>query len=669
MPKAIKRVIRKKKQVKKSIHDKLKKRKAQTLNPARSIAPGIKDSLNPTLNPTLTNNNQTASNANNLRNQGLQSGILRNSLLARTMGINPIGFFPQQYGNINEQRVRELQQGNTLTQHKIENNNATISALSKEKKELKGKLKDSSNEVKSIKNELDRITEEFENAKDNENEKEKYQTKLEHLKDKLNEHILRYGETENDNELLKLKSDIETKTTELMEKQREHQRLESELNKNKAYQQLQQINDTLQDYVTKIASLNQTMASDEFQRSNEALIEKQKELEKQRYEYELKRKQMEQEKEIAELKLKHDARVDDKTYDELNNANVEAMKELNLEKLDIEFQIDEAQENVNAWNYSKQQLTKLKNETQNAKTNLHYWKGKKQHLDSVYGNGQIQKRVSAAAEELGKTEAQRDKAESAANDKKKAIETKKDEARIKSYNEEMNKDMDESEKKEVEEEGKEEAQVEIQKERSTSLKDKRAAIIKNAKAKSKNDFMNSKAAQSIQNDIIANETAAAQNQKAAEEREILNKTQEELEKMKIRNDIAENTSEASDVYQVQYTINNELKPKMDLIKQKDELYRVLMSEANQDQNAWLAFLDANDKVNALISNGNYRNQSVQYLNSIISQFRSFLKLYRKPEPTSALQPVIQQQPPPPQTINFDGVIDDGQFVEEEEENN
>ena len=32
--------------------------------------------------------------------------------------------------------------------------------------------------------------------------------------------------------------------------------------------------------------------------------------------------------------------------------------------------------------------------------------------------------------------------------------------------------------------------------------------------------MNSKAAQSIQKDIIANETAAAQNQKAAEERDI-----------------------------------------------------------------------------------------------------------------------------------------------------
>ena len=198
MPRVIKRVTRKKKQVKKSIHDKLKKRKAQTLNPT------LNPTLDPTLNPTLTNNNQTTSkeskdsgtmfHANNLRNQGLQPGILRNSLLARTMGINPIGFYPQQYGNINEQRVRELQQGNTLTQHKIENNNATISALSKEKKELKGKLKDSSNEVKSIKNELDRITEEFENAKDNENEKEKYQTKLEHLKDKLNEHILRYGE-------------------------------------------------------------------------------------------------------------------------------------------------------------------------------------------------------------------------------------------------------------------------------------------------------------------------------------------------------------------------------------------------------------------------------------------------------------------------------------------
>ena len=657
--------------MKKSIHDKLKKRKAQTLNPT------INPPLNPTLNPPLMNNNQPSAsvNANNLRNQGLQPGILRNSLMARAMGMNPIGFFPQQYGNINEQRVRDLQQGNTLTQHQIESNSATINALSKEKKELKGKLKDSSNEVKAIKNELDRITEEFEHVKDNENERERYQTKIEHLKERLNEHILRYGEMNNDNELLKLKSEIETKTTELMEKQREHQHLESEFNKNKAYQRLQQINDELQDYTTKIASMNQIMASDEFRKSNDESIAKQRELEKKQYEFELKQKQMEKEKEIALLKLKYDARIDDEIYVELNNAMVEEIKAINLEKIDIEDQLEKSKENVDDWDYSKQQYRKLKNETYDAEMQNHYWQGKTEHLNSAYGNGQLQQRIKDSAKKLGKQQALTDKAKSKANDAEKTLEVKKEEVRIEAYNEEMKKDMGENERKEVEDEGVEKAQVEIQKERSTSLKDRRAAIIKEAKVRSKNDFMNSKAAQSIQNDIIANETAAAQNQKAAEERDILNKAQEHLQSMRIRNDIAENTSEASEVYQVQYTIDNVLKPDMDLMKQKDELYRVLMSEANQDQNAWQAFLSVNDRVNASISNGNFRNQSVQYLNGIISQFRSFLKLYHKPEPTSALQPVVQLEPPPPQTITFNEVIKDEQqyteqpFVEEEEKNN
>ena len=69
MPKTVKRVIRKKKQVKKSIHDKLKRRNNSNLQ--QLPQPDNMFSMNQQTNPinTLTNQPSAPSNAKNLRNQ------------------------------------------------------------------------------------------------------------------------------------------------------------------------------------------------------------------------------------------------------------------------------------------------------------------------------------------------------------------------------------------------------------------------------------------------------------------------------------------------------------------------------------------------------------------------------------------------------------------------
>ena len=153
MPKAVKRVIRKKKQVKKNIHDKLKRRNNSNLQ--QLPQPDNMFSMNQQMS-TLTTQPSAPSNAKNLRNQ----------LIARSMGMNPIGFFPQQYGNVNEQRLRELQQNNQMMIDRNNKDTAANEALKKENEDLKQRNQQLIDEGKAAKKELKKTKREYERAKD-----------------------------------------------------------------------------------------------------------------------------------------------------------------------------------------------------------------------------------------------------------------------------------------------------------------------------------------------------------------------------------------------------------------------------------------------------------------------------------------------------------------------
>ena len=156
MPKAVKRVIRKKKQVKKSIHDKLKRRNNSNLQ--QLPQPDNMFSMNQQTNQinALTNQPSAPSNAKNLRNQ----------LIARSMGMNPFGFFPQQHGNVNEQRLRELQQNNQMMIDRNNKDAAANEALNNENEDLKQKNQQLFDEGKAAKKELKKTKREYERAKD-----------------------------------------------------------------------------------------------------------------------------------------------------------------------------------------------------------------------------------------------------------------------------------------------------------------------------------------------------------------------------------------------------------------------------------------------------------------------------------------------------------------------
>mgnify|MGYP001051125765 FL=1 len=148
--------------------------------------------------------------------------------------------------------------------------------------------------------------------------------------------------------------------------------------------------------------------------------------------------------------------------------------------------------------------------------------------------------------------------------------------------------------------------------------------------------------------------------------------------MQISNEITEKTTDngLSLIEQTNYVINNELDPRMKEIKQKEAIYQSIMSEANSYSNEWQEFLRQHDDINRALSNGQYKNQTCDFLTKVLTAFRQFLDSGQPSPLTPFEQSSAQQQQP--QTINFDGITesndsgamlpDEQPFVEEEEEN-
>lgn len=130
MGKKLAKHIVKKKSDKKSLRKKLMKK--STKHPQSNAQQNVLPNINPNQQP-----NTMIPNRNNLRNQ----------LMAR-LAFGPLGFSPQQNGNLNnERRIDQMRQDNQTINDAMHKSEATIEALIKENKELKSEAKE---KVKSV---------------------------------------------------------------------------------------------------------------------------------------------------------------------------------------------------------------------------------------------------------------------------------------------------------------------------------------------------------------------------------------------------------------------------------------------------------------------------------------------------------------------------------------
>lgn len=96
-----------------------------------------------------------------------------------------------------------------------------------------------------------------------------------------------------------------------------------------------------------------------------------------------------------------------------------------------------------------------------------------------------------------------------------------------------------------------------------------------------------------------------------------------------------------------------------------------MSESRSHSDEWAQFLEEYPKINELLGNGNWRNQSIQELNDILIAFRKFMSNPPSSKLISPLQQIPQIPPQVIESIDVNGTGNGGGdiFVEEEEENN
>ena len=659
--KALKRVI-KKKQVKKNIRKKLLKR--TNTQPQQQLQP-----LTPRQSPGQSPSQTSTSN-----------NSLRTLLMARNGLMYPAGFSPQQYGNINnEKRINELRNDNQMIQQRMDSDNITIASLQKENAKLKDQRKEYKKQLKEARHEYEKNKDEVEAADDDLQEKERIEAKNQHLKQQLDNLNLRNAEVDVENNILQNKKEIKTKETELLQKQMEHQRLQNEYNQNDAYQRLQQLTNEIQDIDAKISASKQLIESDDFQNTNEALINKQKEFEQKKYELELQTQQMNQQRENAKLKFQLETVPAKDLVDQISTKYIKSTQALLYDKLDLEDQAYEAQSSIRDLEHAKEQERKMRYEAAGKIIEVQYEQGKLDNIKTSMPKGELQKRIEEQAKEMGKTEAQLMKAKRKNENALGIFNAKFERVKNDAYNEEMKKDLDDTFIEQAKETGRLQEEVTEQEELSESVKAKRKAEFNANVARSRNDYENSPQIRDIKEKILSNETQTALLQKEADERNILSKAQEKAEEANIALKVMQNTADIglTDVQQVNYIIQDELNPRLKEMKQKELIFNEIKEVAENHPQQWDAFVQQNPLANNLISQGNWKNLSLKELNDILKALDSFMKSYSPSPPTSVFDQSNELQPPvtEPQIIqpininNNNNNNNDEPFVEEEEENN
>ena len=128
-------------------------------------------------------------NSSNSQIQPLSSNGsgLHAQLLQRTGLIPTLGFGPQQYGNINnERKIDQLKNNNQMATQQINNDKATIDFMTQEKARLDAEVEDLKKPKKEAKQKLEKTTNEREMMQDDVAEAERIDMKTKREEDRKN---------------------------------------------------------------------------------------------------------------------------------------------------------------------------------------------------------------------------------------------------------------------------------------------------------------------------------------------------------------------------------------------------------------------------------------------------------------------------------------------------
>lgn len=571
---------------------------------------------------TLTNQPSVPSKAKNLRNQ----------LIARSMGMNPFGFFPQQHGNVNEQRLRELQQNNQMMIDKNNRDAIANEALKKENEDLKQKNQQLFDEGKLAKKELKKAKREYERAKDQHmfaeddlEETKNVHDKLVRENEKQQKAQMEAMQIHAENEELKLQPRIDGLESRIHVYRIAQEDLKKQININQKYEVISTKQKELDIIKAQNAAMKEIIDSPMFQDPNSSLKETYRRIEEEKYKNDLLQRKIDAKHENIKLTAQLQSMADPSATEAFTKEIIERTKKLNTESEEIKVKIKLAQEPINDLEYAIDKYKKSKYAKADSDFEESALESRIDVIDKLAPHKNMEETLKNNAQALGQQQASTDKAKKLAQNAEQKLDLEIEEVKDKAYNEELNKDLDSDLKDEAQKNGQVQANNEVQNELHQSIKDRRKAEFEAAKVRSNNEYMNSPQVQNYTKQIIDNETKAEQLQTETEHRDLMLKTQKHLQQAQISNAISANTTgnEMPPVEAINYIVENEVQPRINEEQEKELLLREVNQYSQTYQPQWGLFLSNNPQMQQTLSS--CLNAPTNELKDAIAGFKQFLR--------------------------------------------
>ena len=488
--------------MKKSIRSKIKKHTEQNNN-------DIQMNL---MNPSITPPNQ-ATNASQLHGQN----SLRAQLLARAAFAPTLGFTPQQYGNItNERRIDQLRTDNQTINSQLANNNATIESLKNENAKLKGELDESKKMKKKAQKQLDKSKNEQEMAQDSLQEARRIDMETMRQQQRKQNAELQKAEQTRQNNIVKYKTEADQLETNIHVLKMVNQNLQSQYDENKAYQRMTQLKNEAKQLQNENASLQKVMQDPLFVNPNKEIIKLQQEIMKEQYQKELYEKQMQKQKELNDIKIKSQT-IPTNELEAYTTQHVEEMKKLETDILDEKEKMRPNQQKINEYQYMLDKEYELNKRVIDVKNENDRLQAQITKLDAQNSSKNLGVALQNRLRTIGQQEV--------ANQQKKRRVELAEQTRVLREEEflngvkvsELEKDLPENLQKNIKAKAANEANNEELKKNLNILQQLRASQEEKLKMEAKKEFFKSNEYDQLFKERVENEIKAARTQKEIEQ--------------------------------------------------------------------------------------------------------------------------------------------------------
>ena len=556
MPRKAVKAQAKKKQVKKNLRRKLLKKH------------NIESSVNPTSSQPLVN----PSNSNSIRNQLLLRG-----------GIQSMGFAPQQYGNINNDRkIQQLKNDTQTSTQQVTNEKAIIDTLTQQLNQSTADSKNLKKQIKDLNRKLEKATSEREMMQDEVSDAERIDDKTH--KELLRKNALerRRAEANRQNEIIQNKTKADSLESEIHREELNHEELQRKYMENHYYKDLETKNIELQRLKNENKALETVLKSNDFLDTNKEITMRYQEIEKERFKNELLKKEQQKKEELLKSQLELESIPNQEDLKAITEQHVSNIIQLEKQKLQMEDDIKRRQIPIEKYNHMLELEKKLNNQSidiQNEQFKL--WKQQQILEDEV--NRKVESNIESKVKDLGKQIALLD----------------------------------------IQKEGNEQLK--------SSLAEKKKAMFENSKAQANIQFQNSPEMQAINKDILKIQADTISYQNQAAQRNLLHEQQKEMQKAILANQVSQQTIDGglSNVEQVQFIISNEIQPRINDFQAKEQLVGQLNELIRTNQEAWNVFSSMNQNLVGISQYG-YRNASKDQIQYLINTLITFIKSYHPP---------------------------------------